>query len=275
MHCWRDSKSQIAQQSKDMALTNDGNQPHGIYEENEEAVKSSGGEGIIVREHDSQGFGITSDSSGVSDPNRPISDQTGLRGLLDRLRNTFGFPTSVSLGSLQPPVIPDSLTALSQYLSHMSHEFDIIVREGENNAQAAEAHSNGEMGSVSSRLGSTPESFLSLASLAEVLRSTSRMITEQAGECILQLARQLENQADVTDAQLRSTAQSRALATGVLFYNLGTFLLELGRTTMTLRMGQTPFEAVVNGGPTVFISPSGPNHIMVQLWCCPCRSCTV
>ena len=110
----------------------------------------------------------------------------------------------------------------------------------------------------------TPESFLSLTSLAEVLRSTRRMTTEQAGECILQLARQLENQADVTDAQLRSTTQSRALATGVLFYNLGTFLLELGRTTMTLRMGQTPFEAVVNGGPTVFISPSGPNHIMVQ-----------
>ncbi|KAI5416048.1 ubiquitin-like domain-containing protein CIP73 [Lathyrus oleraceus] len=225
---------------------------------------ASGGEGIIVREHDSQGFGRTSDSSGVSDPNRPLPDQTGLRSLSDRLRNTFGFPASVSLGSLQPPVIPDSLTTLSQYLSHMSHEFDIIVREGENNAQAAEAHSNGEIGSASSRLGSTPESLSSPASLAEVLRSTRRMITEQAGECILQLARQLENQADVTDAQLRSTAQSRALATGVLFYNLGAFLLELGRTTMTLRMGQTPSEAVVNGGPAVFISPTGPNHIMVQ-----------
>jgi len=25
-----------------------------------------------------------------------------------------------------------------------------------------------------------------------------------------------------------------------LFYNLGAFLLELGRTTMTLRLGQTP-----------------------------------
>lgn len=110
-------------------------------------IFASGGEGIIVREHDSQGFGRTSDSSGVSDPNRPLPDQTGLRSLSDRLRNTFGFPASVSLGSLPPPVIPDSLTTLSQYLSHMSHEFDIIVREGENNAQAAEAHSNGEIGS--------------------------------------------------------------------------------------------------------------------------------
>ncbi|XP_058759652.1 ubiquitin-like domain-containing protein CIP73 [Vicia villosa] len=225
---------------------------------------ASGGEGVIVREHDSQGLGRTSDSSGVSDPDRPLPDQTGLRSLSDRLRNTFGFPASVSLGSSQPPVIPDSLTTLSQYLSHMSHEFDTIVREGENNAQAAEAHSNDEVGSVTSRLGSTPENLSSPASLAEVLRSTRRMITEQAGECILQLARQLENQTDVTDAQLRSTAQSRALATGVLFYNLGAFLLELGRTTMTVRMGQTPSEAIVNGGPAVFISPTGPNHIMVQ-----------
>ncbi|KAL5065236.1 hypothetical protein RYX36_026973 [Vicia faba] len=225
---------------------------------------ASGGEGIVVREHDSQGLGRTSDSGGVSDLNRPLPDQTGLRSLSDRLRNTFGYPASVSLGSLQPPVIPDSLTTLSQYLSHMSHEFDTIVREGENNAQAAEARSNGEMGPASSRLGSTPESLSSPASLAEVLRSTRRMITEQAGECILQLARQLENQTDVTDVQLRSTVQSRALASGVLFYNLGAFLLELGRTTMTLRMGQTPSEAIVNGGPAAFISPTGPNHIMVQ-----------
>lgn len=59
---------------------------------------------------------------------------------------------------------------------------------------------------------------------------------------------------------------------------------------MTLRLGQTPVglvshvgtllancyvcatnflcmqsEAVVNGGPAVFISPNGPNHIMVQV----------
>ncbi|CAJ2634601.1 unnamed protein product [Trifolium pratense] len=228
---------------------------------------ASGGEGIVVRDNDSQGLGRTSDSSGISDPLRPILDQTGLRSLTDRLRNTFGVSASGSLGSLQPPVIPDSLTTLSQYLSHMGHEFDTIVREvreGGNNAQAAEARSNEEMGSASSHLGSTPANLSSPASLAEVLLSTRRMIIEQAGECILQLARQLENQSDVTDASSRSSFQSRAMRTGTLFYNLGAFLLELGRTTMTLRLGQTPSEAVVNGGPAVFISPTGPNHIMVQ-----------
>ena len=59
------------------------------------------------------------------------------------------------------------------------------VREGENNVQTAETHRNGEMGSVSSRLGSTPEALSSPASLAEVMLSTRRMMIEQAGECLL------------------------------------------------------------------------------------------
>lgn len=61
----------------------------------------------------------------------------------------------------------------------------LAVREGENNVQAVEARRNEEMGSNSSRLGSTPEGLSSPASLAEVLRSTRRMIVEQAGECLL------------------------------------------------------------------------------------------
>ncbi|TKY54761.1 Large proline-rich protein BAG6 [Spatholobus suberectus] len=224
---------------------------------------ASGSEGIDVREHDSQGSERTSGSSGILYSSHPQTEQAGLRILSDRSRNTFGPPAPISLGSLQPPVIPDSLTTLTQYLSHISHEFDAIVREGGDNAQA-EARRNEEIGSVSLRSGSTSEGLSSPTSLAEVLLSTRQMINEQAGECLLQLSRQLENQADVADPLLRSSIQSRALRTGVLFYNLGAFLLELGRTTMTLRLGQTPSEAVVNGGPAVFISPNGPNHIMVQ-----------
>lgn len=61
----------------------------------------------------------------------------------------------------------------------------LAVREGGNNAQAAEVRRNEEMGSVSSRSGLTPEGLSSPASLAEVLLSTRRMIVEQAGECLL------------------------------------------------------------------------------------------
>ncbi|XP_019464479.1 PREDICTED: large proline-rich protein BAG6-like isoform X2 [Lupinus angustifolius] len=222
-------------------------------------ISMNGSDGIDTR--DSQGFGRTSNSSGIPDSSHPQSEQAGGRILSDRMHNIFGPP---SVGSLQPPVIPDSLTTLSQYLSRISHEFDAIVREGVNNGQAAEDHRSEEMGSISSRSGSTAEGIPSPASLAEVLRSSRRMIVEQVGECLLQLASQLENQANITDSLLRSSTQSRAMRTGVLFYNLGAFLLELGRTTMTTRLGQTASEAVVNGGPAVFISPSGPNHIMVQ-----------
>ncbi|KAF7806474.1 ubiquitin-like domain-containing protein CIP73 isoform X1 [Senna tora] len=219
--------------------------------------------------HDSQGLGRTSASTGILDSFHPQPEQAGSRSSSDRLR--FGLPTAISsLGSLQPPVIPDSLTTLSQYLTHLRNEFEAIdhillaVREGGNNVQAAEAHRS-EEGSISSSSSvSAPEGILSPASLAEVLHSTRRMFIEQAGEGLYQLARQLENQANVTDPLLRSNAQSRAWRSGVLFYNLGAFLLELGRTTMALRLGQTPSEAVANGGPAVFISSSGPNHIMVQ-----------
>ncbi|KAK7292000.1 hypothetical protein RIF29_07607 [Crotalaria pallida] len=222
-------------------------------------IPMSGSDGIDVR--DSQGFGRTSGFSGISDSSHLQSEQPGVRISSDRLHNFFGPP---SVGSLQPPVIPDSLTTLSQYLSYISNEFDAIVREGVNNVQAFEALRNEEMGSVPSHLGSTSQGLSSTTSLAEILRSTRQMIVEQAGECLLQLARQLENQADVTDSFLRASAQSRAMRSGVLFYNLGALLLELGRTTMTTRLGQTASEAVVNGGPALFISPSGPNHIMVQ-----------
>lgn len=45
---------------------------------------------------------------------------------------------------------------------------------------------------------------------------------------------------NVTDPSVRLGTQSSAMRTGMLFHNLGAFLLELGRTTMTLRLGETP-----------------------------------
>lgn len=56
--------------------------------------------------------------------------------------------------------------------------------------------------------------------------------------CLQRFARQLEDQGNGTDSSVRSSTQPSAWRTGILFYNLGAFLLELGRATMTLR--QTP-----------------------------------
>ncbi|XP_062158133.1 ubiquitin-like domain-containing protein CIP73 isoform X2 [Alnus glutinosa] len=202
----------------------------------------SGGDGTDVREH------------GAQNPTQLQSEQTGVRGPLDRFHNTYGLPSAVSLGPLQPPVIQDSLTTLSQYLSLMRREFDAIGRGGGNSAQAA----------ATLPTATVQEGFPTPASLAEVMLSTRQMLIEHAGECILQLARQLEDQVNVTDPSMRLSTQSSVRRAGFLIHNLGALLLELGRTTMTLRLGQSPSEAVVNAGPAVFISPSGPNPIMVQ-----------
>lgn len=55
-----------------------------------------------------------------------------------------------------------------------------------------------------------------------------------------QLAESLQAQSNITDASERTRVQTNALRSGIIFQNLGALLLELGRTTMTLRMGETP-----------------------------------
>jgi hypothetical protein len=79
------------------------------------------------------------------------------------------------------------------------------------------------------------------------------------------LAAQLENEAAITDATAREEVQRTAFNDGNLIQQIGALLLELGRTTLSLHMGQSPGEAVVNAGPAIFISPAGPNPIMVQV----------
>ncbi|KAJ6435712.1 hypothetical protein OIU84_000845 [Salix udensis] len=207
----------------------------------------------------------TSAAGGTMDSSQLQSEQTGTRGQSDRSHTVFGLPTTVSMGSLNPPVIPDSLTTLSQYLSNLRREFDAIGRGGEHIAQADAAHMIEHLDSNSTSLSGTGEERLPTpASLAEVILSSRQLLTEQVGECLLQLARQLENQACITDTAARHATQTNALRTGVQLHNLGALLLELGRTSMTLRLGEAPSEAVVNAGPAVFINQSGPNPLMVQ-----------
>ncbi|KAL5841942.1 hypothetical protein ACOSQ3_012545 [Xanthoceras sorbifolium] len=221
----------------------------------------SGGSGIDVRELVSQRLERTSVASGTSDSAQQQAEPAGTRVQLNRPQSAFGIPTAVSLGPLQPPVIPDSLTTLTQYLSHMRREFDGIGIGVGNNVQAGTEERDS---SSTSQSGTVQEGLPTPASLAEVMRSTRQMLIEQVGESLLQLAGELDNQVNVNDPSLRMNTQSNAWRTGVILHNLGAFLLELGRTTMTLRLGQTPSEAVVNAGPAVFISPTGPNPLMVQ-----------
>ncbi|KAL6985227.1 hypothetical protein U1Q18_018605 [Sarracenia purpurea var. burkii] len=224
----------------------------------------SGNEGADLREVAPETLSRTP-VGGLRNSSGQQTDQAASRGQSNLHSVASPFPTSIPLEHLQPPVIPDSLTTLSQYLTRMRHEFRANVRGQGNNFQAA-----GTRGSVGQEYDAATHSAAvrgglpTPAALAEVMLSARQILSDQAADSLSQLTRQLEEQANVIDPLARISIQSNAMRSGALLQNLGALLLELGRTTMTLRMGQTPADAVVNAGPAVFISTSGPNPIMVQ-----------
>ncbi|XP_047942211.1 ubiquitin-like domain-containing protein CIP73 isoform X2 [Salvia hispanica] len=211
-------------------------------------------------------FGVTRYGNGTEgiDLNQPplenLSTAPGLSGTRNSSipQSDQAASVAVPVEPLQPPVIPDSLTTLLQYLSHLRQEFSAYSQS--TNAQ------NGSDGQEFESAGysSEPRGLLNPESLAEVMSSARLLLLEQATECLLQLSRQLESHSSVMDSFERARIQSNAIRSGALFQNLGALMLELGRAMMTLRMGQSSADALVNAGPSVFISSTGPNPIMVQ-----------
>ncbi|XP_010540296.1 PREDICTED: large proline-rich protein bag6-B isoform X2 [Tarenaya hassleriana] len=165
--------------------------------------------------------------------------------------------TSAPTTSPQPTVIPDSLTTLSEYLNRLRQQF--AANGGNATNLLASGNSMGDaqepgLPGGESRLPRPTD-------LADVLRSTRQLLIGEVAECLSNLSRQLEDHVNVTDPSTRRLFQSNMLQSGFLLENLGASLLELGRTTMMLRLGQTPDDAVVNAGPAVFISSTGRNPL--------------
>ncbi|KAJ8558525.1 hypothetical protein K7X08_034054 [Anisodus acutangulus] len=222
------------------------------------ASAGSGNEGIDLNGFDPASLGNMRDSS------RSQTEQADTRDQSSFTTSASARPTDVPLEALQAPVIPDSLTTLTQYLSHLIVEFRANVRGQSETTEAAGAHVADRTDLDATAHSIRQRGFPTPASLAEVIILTRQLFAEQVAECLSQFSTLLENQANVTDPTERMRIQSYALRTGGLFRNIGAMLLELGRTTMTLRMGETPDDAVVNAGPAVFVSSAGPNPIMVQ-----------
>ncbi|CAN6213200.1 unnamed protein product [Urochloa humidicola] len=179
-------------------------------------------------------------------------------------------PSEPAQSSIPNTVIPDALTTMSQYIDFMRDSFR---REGFNhNGQAGDQVENRTAGSTSvgtQNQESQPESASTLglhtaSLLAETMHSTRQIVVEQAGALLSQLSAQLGDLQNVTDPATRRNLQSSALRSGTLLQNLGSLFLELGRTTMLLRINPASSEAVVNSGPALYVSPSGPNPLMVQ-----------
>ncbi|KAK2995123.1 hypothetical protein RJ640_020763 [Escallonia rubra] len=153
--------------------------------------------------------------------------------------------------------IPDSLNTLSEFMNRM--ELALSQNAYQPNQSS---NSRGELPAVAlpadARGLPTPEA------LAVVLRHAQRLLSDHAITALSRVAGRVEQERGSTDPVVRSQIQSESMVVGLLMQQIGALLLELGRTMLTLRMGRSPDESSVNAGPAVYISPAGPNPIMVQ-----------
>ncbi|XP_021969142.1 ubiquitin-like domain-containing protein CIP73 isoform X3 [Helianthus annuus] len=190
---------------------------------------------------------------GGGDPNLggPHDISRVISAVLDSFGVRDGSPP-VPPPNMQP--IPDSLHTLSVFMNHMEQAL----------SQNGYQPSNGAERTPTIELPSSARGVPLPAALAVVMRHAQRLLSGPAIDSLSRTAGRLEGEESCTDPTVRAQIQSEAMQSGLAMQHLGALLLELGRTTLTLRIGQSPAESSVRAGPAVYISPSGPNPIMVQ-----------
>ncbi|XP_078182239.1 ubiquitin-like superfamily protein isoform X5 [Carex rostrata] len=155
-------------------------------------------------------------------------------------------------------VIPDSVTTLSDFI----HRMEVALQSS--------GSENVGSGGTPSQPPTRPEAMNQRAvpptpqALASVIAQARQLLTGSFASSLSQFVEHLERDAGSTDGPVRQAIQGEAFQAGISMQHIGAMLLELGRTTMTLRMGSSPEESVVNSGPSVYINANGPNPIMVQ-----------
>lgn len=156
---------------------------------------------------------------------------------------------AVPLPSFHSP-IPDSLSTLSEFMMRMEQ------------ALAQNGYQSNSTGNVPRP--ELPSNAQGLQALGIVLRHAERLLSDHTITALSHIAGRLEQEGASSDPSVRGQIQAESVQVGLAMQHLGALLLELGRTILTLRMGQSLAESSVNPGPAVYISPSGPNPIMVQ-----------
>ncbi|WOL16803.1 large proline-rich protein BAG6 isoform X2 [Canna indica] len=167
-------------------------------------------------------------------------------------------PHLASTGVVSPNlVIPDSLRTLLDFMNRMEL---ILQRSGSQSSALSNMQSPPRSDTTSFNLNRlpTPEA------LGSVIQHAQHLLSGNAAAAFSRMAERLRREANSSDPMVRSQIQSDAMQMGLVMQHLGAMLLELGRTTMMLRMGSSPDESFVNAGSAVYISPTGPNPIMVQ-----------
>ncbi|KZV14949.1 hypothetical protein F511_32540 [Dorcoceras hygrometricum] len=162
----------------------------------------------------------------------------------------------VAVPSLSMP-IPDSLNTLTEYMNRLGLALSENVDQ-HNQSPAA----TGDLPTI--ELPTNARGVPTVEALSIVLRHAQRLLNDNAVAALSRSAGRLEQEGASSDPTVRGQVQTELMRLGVAMQHLGSLFLELGRTILTLRMGQSQAESFVNAGPAVYISPIGPNPIMVQ-----------
>ncbi|XP_047322118.1 ubiquitin-like domain-containing protein CIP73 [Impatiens glandulifera] len=199
-------------------------------------------------ERSQNGSGVHSQASGQTQQGQGLSDQS----LPHVLRIPIG--AAIPVPTLHTP-IPDSLRTLSDFISRMEH---VLSQNGYGSNQP----SSGDSSTV--ELPSIAHGLSTHESLSIVMRQAERLLSNHATAALSHIAGRLEREGSSMDPTIRGQIQTESIQVGMAMQHLGSLLLELGRTILSLRMGQTPAESFVSSGHAVYISSFGPNPIMVQ-----------
>ncbi|KAF7140315.1 hypothetical protein RHSIM_Rhsim06G0009500 [Rhododendron simsii] len=164
--------------------------------------------------------------------------------------------TAIAVPSLNAP-IPDSLHTLSEFMNRM----EVVLSQNGYLPNQSPSNSGDQ---PTTELPTTARGLSTPEALAVVLQHAQRLLSGHTVAALSHIAGRLEQEGSSMDPTVRGQIQTESMQVGLAMQHLGSLLLELGRTILTLRMGQSPAESYVNAGPAVYISPSGPNPIMVQ-----------
>ncbi|KAH6780235.1 hypothetical protein C2S52_011472 [Perilla frutescens var. hirtella] len=169
---------------------------------------------------------------------------------------SFPSQAAIAIPTLNMP-IPDALTTITEFMNQMELA---LSQNGTQQNQTPTASSN----SPASELPRNSRGYPTVEALNIVLQHAQNLLRDTAVPALSNTTGHLDQVRGSSDPSVREQVQTESMRLGVAMQHLGALLLELGRTILTLRLGQSPDESFVNAGPAVYISPSGPNPIMVQ-----------
>ncbi|XP_020703222.1 ubiquitin-like domain-containing protein CIP73 isoform X1 [Dendrobium catenatum] len=164
--------------------------------------------------------------------------------------------------SNEQELFPDTLTTVNDFIDRMNGEFQSCCNSL-NNDQHQLLSLNNDQHEILSR-GTITATLPALQTLSIVLWRAAQLLRENATTALSNLSTHLLRIENSDDQVLRGQTQFGAVQFGLAMQHLGALFLELGRASMSLRLGRRPRESSVETGGSVYISSTGPNQIMVE-----------